>query len=324
MKLFPALVLLMMLQPLAMSQAVQTPATSEATSQATPASPANGPQAQPGSAAQPEPNDPLLEVPPLPKGKVTLVGGSVRGVDYIRNRMTVEPFGGGKMKFVLDERSHIYRDGVETTVLGIKKGDRVYVDSQLDGPKVFARNVRVVTTTALVDAGGQLLAYDRSSGNMTVRDRLTTQPVKFRVTPETKVLRNDQPVALADLRPDSLISVEFSPARESRGVARKITIYALPGEAFAFAGKITHLDLRAGLMAVENLTDGKTYDIGLDPAQAAARDDLALGAEVKVVATFDGPKYTAREITVTQPAASGPDEKKQKDEAKEPRPGDKE
>src|SRR5438309_7782171 len=35
-------------------------------------------------------NDPLLSVPPLPKGKTTLVGGQVRNIDMIRNRMDVD------------------------------------------------------------------------------------------------------------------------------------------------------------------------------------------------------------------------------------------
>ena len=92
---------------------------------------------------QSNPGDPLLDVPPLPKGKATLVGGRVGKIDPIRNRITVEPFGGGdKMKVFFDERTHIYRDGTETTQANIHKGDRVYVDTLLDGPRVFARNIR--------------------------------------------------------------------------------------------------------------------------------------------------------------------------------------
>src|SRR5256885_11019917 len=68
------------------------------------AKPAEPPAAQPSNApAQPatkilipesdaaagnspvESNDPLLSVPPMPKGKTTLVGGQVRNVDQIRS-----------------------------------------------------------------------------------------------------------------------------------------------------------------------------------------------------------------------------------------------
>src|SRR5512142_1235305 len=68
--------------------------------------------------------DPLFDVPPLPEGKVSLVGGTVAKVDRVRNKLAVNVFGGGKMEISFDERSHIYRDGVETTQLGIRKGDR--------------------------------------------------------------------------------------------------------------------------------------------------------------------------------------------------------
>src|SRR5438876_8083454 len=37
--------------------------------------------------------DPLLDVPPLPKGKVTLVGGTVADIDRIRDRVVTQPFG---------------------------------------------------------------------------------------------------------------------------------------------------------------------------------------------------------------------------------------
>src|SRR5436305_4796329 len=39
-----------------------------------------------------ESNDPLLSVPPMPKGKTTLVGGQVRNIDQIRNHMDVDSF----------------------------------------------------------------------------------------------------------------------------------------------------------------------------------------------------------------------------------------
>src|SRR5262249_51616637 len=97
--------------------------------------------------------DPLLDVPPLPKGNVTVVGGTVEKVDQIRNKMVVEPFGGGdKLKVTFDERTHIFRDGTETTQMGIHKGDRVYVDTMLDGARVFARNIRVQSQVGAADA----------------------------------------------------------------------------------------------------------------------------------------------------------------------------
>src|SRR5688572_193391 len=105
---------------------------------------------------QPNVGDPLLDVPKLPEGKVSLVGGTVLKIDQIRNRLVVEPFGGGeKLKMTFDERTRVFRDGTETTQMAIHKGDRVYIDTMLDRARVFARNIRVQSQAGPADASGQ-------------------------------------------------------------------------------------------------------------------------------------------------------------------------
>jgi hypothetical protein len=318
-RLVPALVL-MLLPGVVMSQSSSSPAAAPQN----PQTQAQQPAPTPADSATVE-NDPLLEVPPLPKSKVTLVGGTVRSIDQIRNRMMVEPFGGGKMKFLFDERTRIYRDGVETTQLAIKKGSRVYVDSQLDGPKIFARSIRVVTQSNPADADGQLLGFDARNGQILMRDRLSSQPIRFSVNKDTKVMKEkEQPGTPQDLKPGSLVSVQFAPERANRGIAQKITILAVPGAAFRFGGAITYLDVKSSTMAIENDTDGKNYEIAFDRATVEGRDDLAVGAKVNVVAIFQGDKYLARELTVTaaaeksdkdeKAAKSDKDEKKDDDE----------
>lgn len=321
-RFYPALVV-MLLTAVMMSQSSSTPATSNpgTTGPQSAATPAAQP-GQPAQAGQPadtgnQSDDPLLDVPPLPKSKTTLVGGKVRSIDQIRNRMTVEPFGGGKMKFVFDERTHIYRDGVETTQLAIKKGDRVYVDSQLDGPKVFARNIRVVTQLTPADADGQVLGFDARSGDMSMRDRLSSQAIRFRVTPDTKILKqNDQPGSQADLRAGTLVRVAFSPDKGNRGIAQNVKVLAVPGDTFRFSGRITHLDVKSGTMAIENDSDNTNYELAFDRSKVAGRDELAVGAEANVIATFQGDNYLAQEITVTQAASKEDKEKDKKDKDK--------
>src|SRR5690348_14519362 len=63
----------------------------------------------------PDGHDPLLDLPALPKGSVTLLGGTVKSIDQVRDHLTVEPFGGKSEKIAFDERTHFYRDGGETT-----------------------------------------------------------------------------------------------------------------------------------------------------------------------------------------------------------------
>src|SRR5260370_8673415 len=120
--------------------------------------------------------------------------------------MTVDLCGGQRMRVRFDERSHIFRDGVETTGLGIKKGDRVYVDTMLDKSYIFARNVHVVTASAPADARGQLLGYPGKDGVIAIQDELSSQPVRFRGDGATAFKRHGPKTSAAHLSPATLIT----------------------------------------------------------------------------------------------------------------------
>lgn len=273
-----------------------------------PEPPAQPPAAPPAAENRgPEALDPLLDVPPLPKGKVTLVGGRVKSVDHIRNRMEVESFGGGKLKVRFDERTRIFRDGVETTQLGVQRGDRVYVDTMLVEAKVFAKNIRVLTQPQAADAKGQLLSFDRKRGVITMRDQLSALPVSFVLGADSTIKRGDNDVPAAELEPGALIAVRFARQDRERPVARVITVYAIPGNTFQFAGRVTHLDLRTGLLALENRTDNKIYDLQFDSATVGRTAELRVGAEVTAVARFAGQNYVATDIQVVTPVSDGSD-----------------
>ena len=252
--------------------------------------------AQSGSAVENE-ADPLLDLPPLPETTVSLVGGKVTGIDRVRNKLTVQAFHGKKMKFAFDERTHFYRDGAETTQLGIKKGDRVYVDTQLVGSTVFARNIRVNNQTGPADAQGQIEAYDPERGTMMVRDTLSSQAVVFRVTSKTSV--RGKATSIAELQRGALVNVKFVPGTGDHGLAREITVTARPGEMTTFAGRVTYLDLRSGILAVQNLSDNKKYEIKFDPSNVTI-GNLGVGSEVTISAVFDGSGYTARDLRVKE------------------------
>jgi hypothetical protein len=255
-------------------------------------------QTRPASAGAADPtdaNDPLFGVPPLPEGPVSLVGGTVQKIDRLRNRVTLRTFGdpSKKMSFAFDERSHIYRDGVETTERGIRQGDRVYVDSMLDGPRLFARNIRVVTNLKPTDAQGQIISYDAGSGRMTMRDDLSSMAVNFRIGNQTLVKGGGGQGAM-ELVPGSLVSVRFSPDKRSGDVAREVNILAVPGNTVTFAGKVRYLDLSRGTMAVENVTDNKTYELQFD--RGVVRNDVTIGSDVTVAAVFNGKGYKAQTV----------------------------
>lgn len=247
-----------------------------------------------------ESNDPLLSVPPMPKGNTTLVGGQVRNIDQIRNRMDVDSYGGGHMRVHFDERTHFFRDGVETTQLAIRKGDRVYVDTMLDNTRVFARNVRVNTGVTAANASGQIMGFDPRSGALTLRDQIAARPITFMVDQSTSLTAEKNSgvssVTRNDLRPGALIAVKFAPSG-SRGVAKEISVLALPGTVFTFVGRVSNLDMR-GLLSVDNQSDQRNYDIRFDPVQARPSKSIAVGSNVIVKATFDGRSYQAQSIEV--------------------------
>lgn len=251
------------------------------------------------TAAEDNPYDPLLEPPPLPKGKPTLIGGLATSVDHVRNRVTVQPFGKGeKVKVFVDERSHIYRNGVETTVLGIHKGDRVYVDTMLDRDKVFAKNVRVITETGLAEVRGQVIGSNPEKGTISVRDQLSAKPVTFSVSGATRYSSSKGAATASDVQPGALINVQFSPRADNRDVAKDVMVLAKPGDNYIFSGTVTNLDMRSSTFFVDNQADDQSYEVHFSPTVLADARSLKIGQEVTARAVFDGKKYQATNIRV--------------------------
>ena len=116
------------------------------------------PASNPSPAARHDAYDPLLDLPPLPRRQVTLIGGTVVSLDEVMNRMVVQPFGGKqKMKVRLDTRTHFYRDGKAVQQRDVQQGQRVYVDTMLNGDKVFAKSIWIQTTADNGIAHGQIV-----------------------------------------------------------------------------------------------------------------------------------------------------------------------
>ena len=250
-----------------------------------------------GGLADPTDVADLLAPKPLQHSKLSLIGGTVKSIDQIRDHMTVRIYGTGTMHVKFDQRTHFYRDGKETTQLAVKTGDRVYLDTQLFEGKVFAKNVHVESGNTPADASGQIVSFNSKSGDMVVRDDLAGANVKFRVGSQTVVKNGQSAATIGLLRPGALIAVKFSPRSRNTGTADEVSIIAEPGTSFTYFGRVTHLDLRSGLLAIENQADGKTYEVHLD-SSIHVPDNLAVGSMVTVVATFEGKKYAVQSIEV--------------------------
>ncbi|HEY2115388.1 MAG TPA: DUF5666 domain-containing protein [Candidatus Angelobacter sp.] len=247
-------------------------------------------------------HDPILDAPPVPRTTTTMVGGTISSVDRLRNHMTVHIFGGGNWRVNFDERTHIFHNGAETTQLALKKGERVYVDTQLDNNKhdIFARNIRVGVASLPADADGQIIAIDPKHNELTLRDSLNSVPVRFAVDPETRISNGQTPASFKDVKPGTLVHVRFSASSPNRGLAREVSIVAAPGSVFTFSGKVTFLDLHRGLLAVQNSTDDRNYEIHFSPDVVTDRSNLGVGRDVLVRATFEGTRYTAQSVNLTR------------------------
>jgi hypothetical protein len=251
-------------------------------------------------------HDPILDPPPFPKGQTTLVGGIISSVDRVHNHLNIAVFGGGHWTLYFDERTHIFRKGVETTQLALKKGERIYVDTMLDNNKhdIFARNIRLGVVTAPADAAGQIVEVNDQHREIAFRDSIGGQTVHFTVAPDALISNGSQPASLQDLHPGSLVRVKFAPERSGRGLAKEIAIVAVRGSSFTFAGVVTFLDTHRGILALRSPGDNRTYDLHFTPVKMDPERRLAVGAEVQVVATFDGTQYTAQQITVNKMAGA--------------------
>jgi hypothetical protein len=239
----------------------------------------------------------IPDLPPLPKENASLVGGTVQKVDRVRDQIVVHTFGGGSMKISFDPRTHIYHGSDQGSVYDLKIGERVYVDTMLDGDVVFARNIRVKGTTSGGEGQGTVLGYRSDRGELLLRDALSPRTLKIRIDSQTRIVKGDRNAAAWQLEPGTLVAVKFGP--ENGGdVAREISILAIPGTNFIFAGEITAINLRLGIIVITSSTDHKSYEIYIDPSLLPEDNSVHEASNITVVARFDGSRYIANRVTV--------------------------
>ncbi|HZQ68633.1 MAG TPA: hypothetical protein VFA68_08950 [Terriglobales bacterium] len=243
-------------------------------------------------------HDPLFDLPPVPNKKVSLIGGTIVKLDPVLSRLTVQPFGAQKkMGVSFDPRTQVFQDGQPVHDLNLKAGQRVYLDTMLDGSSIFAKRIWIQTAPATGSGRGQVMAYDAGSGELTLRDELSARPAKFHLDAATVVRSQNQKVSAADLTPGSLVTLNFGPQQGKFDTVREVEILAKPGATFSFFGRVTYVDLSRRMIAVDNRPDNKNYEIYLETIPRGDMRKLHEGSIVGVTAVFDGKNYVAREIT---------------------------
>lgn len=240
----------------------------------------------------------LPDLPAMPRGKSTVIGGSIRNVDGVRDQIVLNIFGGRSMKVLFDERTQVYRDGQKATLRDLRSGEHVSVETMLDGTTVFARSIHMLSKMPEGESQGQVVSYDRGTGELEVRDSLSPEPIKLHISPSTQIVRLGQESTKGDLVPGTLISIHFQADNSGQNVASRIAVLATPGSAFVFSGQVVFLDLHTGLLALVDPRDDKRYEISFEPGRFPISRDVHEGSTVTVTANFDGVRYVASALTV--------------------------
>jgi hypothetical protein len=240
----------------------------------------------------------LPDLPSLPPAKATLIGGTIQKLDRVQDALTVQVFGGGKLKISFDPRTHIYVGTEQGSTADLHQGDRVYVDTILDGSTVFAKSIRLRNAAVAGESQGIVIACYADKNELVLRDVLSPRPLKVTLTPQTRIIQGDHPAAASELVAGTLVAIKFGPQQDGRDVAGQISVLAVPGSDFTFVGRITGLDLRLGLLVITSATDNKTYEIHFNPSLIQPDESLRESAQVTVLTRFDGNGYVARSVTV--------------------------
>ena len=205
------------------------------------------------------------------------------------------------MKILFDERTQVFRDGKRTPLRELRPDDHASVETVLDGTKVFALSVHVLSQLPEGERQGQVIDYNPGSRELTVSDIMGQGPLKLRVPEDATILHvgqaaSSQGAGSSDLVKGTLVSVRFKSDGKGQGVASQISILATPGSAFVFTGKVTFLDLRSKVLVLADPSNDSSYKISFDPNRLPIIRDLHEGTQVTVTATFDGGSYVATEI----------------------------
>jgi hypothetical protein len=234
------------------------------------------------------------------------MGGSIRNVDPVRDQFTLHVFGGQSVKILFDNRTQIYRDGARIKVVDLHEDDHASVETTLDGTKIFALRIHILSQLPEGVYRGLVSSYDPQTGQLTVSVTSSQQSITLRVPPDTPVVRVGQEAPSAqqkgggpsDLSQGSLVDVKFSGGSGGHGVATHIDILATPGSTFVFRGKLSFLDLHSGRFTIVSAHDRKTYEIEFDPSQFPISREFHEGTSLKVTTLYDGSRYVASEITI--------------------------
>ena len=124
----------------------------------------------------------LPSLPPTIPGTATQMGGTIRKIDPVRDRLELKVFGGRDFTVLFDGRTKLYRNGELSATRTLKPGESASIETVLDGKDVFAKSIHILSHTISGESHGQIVSYDPAKGELVVRDSLSTQAVRMQVS----------------------------------------------------------------------------------------------------------------------------------------------
>jgi hypothetical protein len=244
------------------------------------------------------------ELPPVPGGKSTVMGGEIRDVDPVRDQFTLKVFGGRSIKVYFDDRTQIYRNGTKISVTELHPDEHASVETKLDGKAIFAVRIHMVSLVSEDEFRGRVTSYNAKSGKLTVDTNPAHQSLTVSVPAGTPVVTigpdrtSTKQTGPPNFVPGSVINVRLKPGAVGKGVATGVDILAVPGSSFVFHGNLSLLNLHTGKLVILDPRDNQAYPIDFDSGRLPGARALHEGMSVRVVTTFDGVRYVASDIQV--------------------------
>jgi hypothetical protein len=246
----------------------------------------------------------LPALPNSPQGQSTIMGGTIRNLDPVRDQFRLKAFGQKPMTILYDERTQVYLDGKNISMNDLRPTDNASVQTVLDGTTVFALSIHLLSRSPEGEYQGQVLDFNSDTRELTLSATSSRDRVKLLVSRNTPILRVGQgdfasvPSGSSDLVKGTVVLLTFESDDEGRDIATRISILAIPGSVFVFSGNLSSLDIHLGLLTLVDPSDGTRHQISFDSSELPTSHTLREGENVRVTTTFDGFRYIASAIVV--------------------------
>ena len=129
-------------------------------------------------------HDDVSTMPPLPRGKSTILGGAIRDVDPVLDRFTLRIVGEKPIRILFDERTQVFLDGKKIPLRELRPSSHASVETTLDGTSVFAMSVHILSQLQPGAYRGEVVSYSPSTGDLELVSGQGGEPsdLRFRTT----------------------------------------------------------------------------------------------------------------------------------------------